>query len=180
MHQGNPHSRTRPRQSQSTFCRLTFLPVSTPDTIPPPVNRGRASPKVTGGHPLAHTQPKKSGAENPRRPAALVMFPRYPRGPRTRIADVIPDALTPQPDRRNGHQGDGSGRQDDGTDDGDLSSSPALDLPQRSRMPPGPRIRTPGRRYRRRRSLILAGAGSPAAATDGREIYQSITKGTNV
>ena len=121
MHQGNPHSRTRPRQSQSTFCRLTFLPVSTPDTIPPPVNRGRASPKVTGGHPLAHTQPKKSGAENPRRPAALVMFPRYPRGPRTRIADVIPDALTPHPDRRNGRQGDGSGRQDDGTDDGDLT-----------------------------------------------------------
>ena len=52
---------------------------------------------------------------------------------------------------------DGSGRQDDGTDNGDLTPCRRSDLRSGHGRPPGRRIRPPGRRYRRRRSLILAG-----------------------
>lgn len=93
------YNHTRANQAEQSarppprmFCRSSF-PVSTPDTIPPPTTPDRQSPEMTGGHHTAHTQPKKSGAKNPRTPAALVMFPRYPHRPRTRFAHMISHVL---------------------------------------------------------------------------------------
>lgn len=63
----------KPTQQNATATKsINVLPVDVSAGVhsghhPPPANRGRASPEITGGHPTAHTQPKKSGAENPRR-----------------------------------------------------------------------------------------------------------------